>query len=63
MCVSFRMKCVLCNYQNNHVNELKEHYFKDHNVDKNNVFFKKLIEKKKILFTIESAITVMSLFF
>ena len=40
------MKCVLCNYQNNHVNELKEHYFKDHNVDKNNVFFKKLIEKK-----------------
>ena len=41
------MKCVLCNYQNNHVNELKEHYFKDHNVDKNNVFFKKLIEKKK----------------
>ena len=57
------MKCVLCNYQNNHVNELKEHYFKDHNVDKNNVFFKKLIEKKKILFAIESAITVMSLFF
>ena len=41
------MKCVLCNYQNNHIDELKERYFKDHNVDKNNVFFKKLIRKKE----------------
>ena len=44
MCVSFKMKCVLCNYQNN---QLKEHYLKDHCVDKNNVFFKKLINQKK----------------
>ena len=57
------MKCVLCNYQNNQINDLEKHYIKDHNVDKNNVFFKKLIQKKKILFTIKSAITVMSLFF
>ena len=41
------MKCVLCNYQNNQVNDLKEHYLKDHNVDENNVFFKKLINQKK----------------
>ena len=47
MCVSFRMKCVLCNYQNNQVNDLKEHYLKVHNVDENNVFFKKLINQKK----------------
>ena len=47
MRVSFRMKCVLCNYQNNQVDDLKEHYLKDHNVDENNVFFKKLINQKK----------------
>ena len=47
MCVSFRMKCVLCNYQHNQVNDLKEHYLKVHNVDENNVFFKKLINQKK----------------
>ena len=41
------MKCVLCNYQNNQVNNLKEHYLKDHNVDENNVFFKKLINQKR----------------
>ena len=56
------MKCVLCNYQNNQVNDLKEHYLKDHNVDENNVFFKKLINQKKKLFIVKSAITVMSLF-
>ena len=41
------MKCVLCNYQNNQINDLEKHYVKDHNVDENNVFFKKLIQKKK----------------
>ena len=41
------MKCVLCNYQINQVNDLKEHYLKVHNVDENNVFFKKLINQKK----------------
>ena len=41
------MKCVLCNYKNNQVNDLKKHYLKDHNVDENNVFFKKLINQKK----------------
>ena len=41
------MKCVLCNYQHNQVNDLKEHYVKVHNVDENNVFFKKLIIQKK----------------
>ena len=41
------MKCVLCNYKNNQVNDLKKHYLKDHNVDEKNVFFKKLINQKK----------------
>ena len=41
------MKCVLCNYQNNQLNDLKEHYLKDHNVNENNVFFKKLINEKR----------------
>ena len=41
------MKCVLCHYENNQVNDLKEHYLKNHNVDENNVFFKKLIDQNK----------------
>ena len=41
------MKCVLCHYEINQVNDLKEHYLKNHNVDENNVFFKKLINQNK----------------
>ena len=41
------MKCVLCQYEINQVNDLKEHYLKNHNVDENNVFFKKLINQNK----------------
>ena len=47
MRVSFRMKCLLCNFQNNEIEQLKEHYLKYHNVDENNHFFKKLINQKK----------------
>ena len=43
------MKCVLCQYDNK-LNDLKEHYIKDHNVDENNVFFKKLISQKENVF-------------
>ena len=42
----FRMKCLLCEYKTNDKNELKKHYLKYHNVDKNNLFFKKLIDQK-----------------
>ena len=41
------MKCLLCNYKNNQIQELKEHYIKYHNVDENNFFLKKLINQKK----------------
>ena len=47
MRVSFRMKCLLCNFENNEIEQLKEHYLKYHNVDENNLFFKKLINQKK----------------
>ena len=40
------MKCLLCQYENNEKKELKEHYLKYHNVDENNLFFKKLINQK-----------------
>ena len=40
------MKCLLCQYQNNEKKELKKHYLKYHNVDENNLFFKKLIDQK-----------------
>ena len=41
------MKCVLCQYDINQLNDLKEHYIKKHNVDENNVFFKKLINQNE----------------
>ena len=40
------MKCLLCEYKTNDKNELKKHYLKYHNVDENNLFFKKLIDQK-----------------
>ena len=40
------MKCLLCQYKNNEKEKLKEHYLKYHNVDENNLFFKKLIDQK-----------------
>ena len=40
------MKCVLCNYESN-LNDLKEHYLNNHNVDENNFFFKKLINQNE----------------
>ena len=40
------MKCLLCQYENNEKKELKKHYLKYHNVDENNLFFKKLINQK-----------------
>ena len=43
------MKCVLCQYDNK-LNDLKEHYIKEHNVDENNGFFKKLINQKENVF-------------
>ena len=41
------MKCVLCHYNIDQLNDLKEHYIKEHNVDENNVFFKKLINQNE----------------
>ena len=41
------MKCVLCQFDNNQLNKLKEHYIKQHNVDENNDFFQKLINKNE----------------
>ena len=40
------MKCLLCQYKTNDKNELKKHYLKYHNVDENNLFFKKLIDQR-----------------
>ena len=41
------MKCVLCNYESNQLNDLKTHYLENHNVDENNFFFKKLINQNE----------------
>ena len=45
------MKCLLCEYKTNNKNELKEHYIKYHNVDENNLFFKKVIDQKKKIYS------------
>ena len=47
MLVSFSMKCLLCNYENNKREQLKEHYLKYHDIDERNLFFKKLINQNK----------------
>ena len=43
------MKCLLCQYSTNEKSQLKKHYVKYHNIDKDNVFFKKLIDQKHVL--------------
>ena len=40
------MKCVLCSFTTNEQDRLIDHYIKFHNVDRNNVFFDKLINQK-----------------
>ena len=40
------MKCLLCNFTTNEKTKLKNHYIKYHNVDKDNSFFKKLIDQR-----------------
>ena len=40
------MKCLLCKFNANDKNELKKHYVKYHNVDENNLLFKKLIDQR-----------------
>ena len=41
------MKCLLCNYQSSNKKELEVHYVKNHNIDKNNLFFKKVINQNE----------------
>ena len=41
------MKCLLCDYKSIEKIELKEHYLKYHNVDENNIFFKRVINQNK----------------
>ena len=45
------MKCLLCNFNAKDKNEIKNHYINFHNVDKDNKYFRRLIEKKNNVFT------------
>ena len=38
------MKCLLCDFKSNETNGVKNHYINFHNLDPNNVFFKRLFE-------------------
>ena len=48
------MQCLLCNDKSSDIEKVKEHYIKFHNVDQNNIFFKKLIDqinkKKNVIY-------------
>ena len=44
------MKCLLCNFKSNETKEVKNHYLNFHNVDRNNVFFKRLFEDQNKVF-------------
>ena len=44
------MKCLLCKFNANEKRELEKHYLNFHNIDKDNVFFRRLIEEKNNVF-------------
>ena len=44
------MKCLLCNFQSNDLEDVKKHYIDFHNVDRNNQFFIKLFKKQNNVF-------------
>ena len=44
------MKCLLCKFKTNETKEVKNHYLNFHNVDRNNVFFKRLFEDQNNVF-------------
>ena len=41
------MKCLLCEFNSNETEKLRDHYIAQHKVDIENQFFKKLFDKKK----------------
>ena len=44
------MKCLLCKFKSNEKRELENHYLNFHNIDKDNVFFRRLFEEKNNVF-------------
>ena len=44
------MKCLLCKFKSNDKLEIENHYLNFHNVDKDNVFFQRLFDKKNNVF-------------
>ena len=56
------MKCLLCKFISKNKSEIENHYINFHNVDKENVYFKKLLTKKTMFFLVKDVQNVMSLF-
>ena len=44
------MKCLLCKFKANEKRELEKHYLNFHNIDEDNLFFRRLIEDKNNVF-------------
>ena len=48
------MKCLLCEFNSNETQKLRDHYIAQHKVDIENQFLKKLFDEKKTFFTEKS---------
>ena len=42
------MKCLLCDFKSNDLENVRKHYLDFHNVNRNNHFLKKLFKKQKL---------------
>ena len=43
------MKCLLCNYSDDDLAKIEEHYVNYHRINKNNFFFRQLMLNKDVL--------------
>ena len=50
------MKCLLCKFNSKNKLEIENHYINFHNVDKENIYFKKLIRRKNDVFVGEKCL-------
>ena len=48
------MKCLLCKFIAKDKSEIENHYINFHNVDKENVYFKRLLGKKNNVFLVRN---------
>ena len=48
--LAIKMKCLLCKFKSNEKRELENHYFNFYNINKGNVFLRRLFDEKNNVF-------------